>query len=178
MQVYSVPDPIAFAEPDYKNYDTNTELAREEAHKVDLKAWLQTNGWDGPLTGQIRGGRWRWRRRVHVCRRQEGVPHTPAVRRRLSQPEHPASPEEGDPEASGAAAEPSPASAAHGETLSSGPSKFERRPRPSPHRLIASRFAVQRAWSPLLDAQRHGELYGNGTRGTHLGTAEADPRKA
>jgi hypothetical protein len=53
MQVYSVPDPIAFAEPDYKNYDTNTELAREEAHKVDLKAWLQTNGWDGPLTGQI-----------------------------------------------------------------------------------------------------------------------------
>jgi hypothetical protein len=51
MKVYSTPVP--FPEPNYANYDTDKELAREDAHQAELKAWLVANGATGPRTGQI-----------------------------------------------------------------------------------------------------------------------------
>ena len=53
VKIYSCPDEVAFADPDYANYDTNVELARQETHSAELKAWLLANGWAGPRTGQI-----------------------------------------------------------------------------------------------------------------------------
>lgn len=51
MKVYSTPVP--FPEPDYANYDTDKELAREAEHQEAIKAWLVASGYDGPRTGQI-----------------------------------------------------------------------------------------------------------------------------
>lgn len=53
MKIYSCPDEVAFAEPDYANYDTNAEQARQDAHTAELKAWMAANGWPGPRTGEI-----------------------------------------------------------------------------------------------------------------------------
>lgn len=53
MKVYSCPDAVAYPEPDYANYDSKAEEARQEAHKADLKAWLLANGSPGPRTGEI-----------------------------------------------------------------------------------------------------------------------------
>ena len=52
MELYDLPDDVPFADPDYANYDTNVELAREEAHKAALTDWLKANGWTGPNTGR------------------------------------------------------------------------------------------------------------------------------
>lgn len=51
MKVYAAPVP--FAEPDYANYDTNVELARETAHQEQVAQWLRDNGYVGERTGQI-----------------------------------------------------------------------------------------------------------------------------
>jgi hypothetical protein len=52
MDVYDLPDEVPFGEPDYANYDTKVEDAREEAHKTSLKDWLVSQGWSGPNTGR------------------------------------------------------------------------------------------------------------------------------
>jgi prepilin-type processing-associated H-X9-DG protein len=53
MKVVNPPDEVAYAEPDYANYDSAAEQAREKAHQDSLKAWLSANGWPGERTGQI-----------------------------------------------------------------------------------------------------------------------------
>jgi hypothetical protein len=51
MKLYSTP--IPFADPDYTNYDSLAEQAREDAHRLAVEVWLQQNGWSGPRTGEI-----------------------------------------------------------------------------------------------------------------------------
>lgn len=53
MKVYSCPEEIAFGEPDYQNYDSAKELAREEAHMAKVKEWLKRHGCTGKYTGEI-----------------------------------------------------------------------------------------------------------------------------
>lgn len=53
MKVYSCPNEIAFADPDYANYDHDAETAREAAHQETVKAWLMANGYAGPRTGEV-----------------------------------------------------------------------------------------------------------------------------
>lgn len=53
MKIYSCPKELAFAEPDYLNFDLEKEQAREEKHSADLKAWLIAAGYDGRHTGRI-----------------------------------------------------------------------------------------------------------------------------
>lgn len=53
MKVYSCPDQVTFAQPDYSKYDADAERQREERHSADLKEWLQANGWPGERTGEI-----------------------------------------------------------------------------------------------------------------------------
>jgi hypothetical protein len=53
MKVYSVPEEVAFAEPDYANYDFKREQAREVEHRERLKAWMVENGFSGEHTGKI-----------------------------------------------------------------------------------------------------------------------------
>lgn len=53
MQVYSIPEELPFAEPDFKNYDSKKEQAREKAHQDQVKDWLVRNGYKGPNTGKI-----------------------------------------------------------------------------------------------------------------------------
>lgn len=52
MDVYSLPDEVPFADPDYSNYDHKAEEAREAAHLTSLKDWLVAQGWNGPNTGK------------------------------------------------------------------------------------------------------------------------------
>jgi hypothetical protein len=51
MKVYSTP--IEFAEPDYRNYNSDAERQREEQHQEAVKQWLLDNGYTGPRTGEI-----------------------------------------------------------------------------------------------------------------------------
>jgi hypothetical protein len=44
---------VAFAEPDYSNYDSNAEQERQKRHSEELKEWLKANGWPGERTGEI-----------------------------------------------------------------------------------------------------------------------------
>jgi hypothetical protein len=53
MKIYSVPKELPPPEPDYANYDTKVQLAREEKHQADLKAWLISHGYTGPHTGEV-----------------------------------------------------------------------------------------------------------------------------
>jgi hypothetical protein len=53
MKVYSVPEAVPFAEPDYKTYDWKAEQAREERHMADLKKHLVEMGYKGKHTGKI-----------------------------------------------------------------------------------------------------------------------------
>ena len=53
MKTVSPPDEVAYAAPDYTNYDSAAEEARENAHREALKAWLATNGWPGVRTGEV-----------------------------------------------------------------------------------------------------------------------------
>lgn len=53
MKVYSVPDEVAFADPDYANYDSVKEQQREAEHQEKLKQFLIRMGYNGPLTGKI-----------------------------------------------------------------------------------------------------------------------------
>jgi hypothetical protein len=52
MKIVSIPDEIAYAQPDWSTYDPSAEREREAAHQETLKTWLQQNGWAGPRTGQ------------------------------------------------------------------------------------------------------------------------------
>ena len=52
MKVVSMPPEVPFAEPDYSNYDSVKEQARETEHLEQLKTWLKANGWPGERTGQ------------------------------------------------------------------------------------------------------------------------------
>jgi hypothetical protein len=52
MKVFSCPDAVPFAEPDYRSYDSDREEEREKQHLADLTAWLRANGWAGPRTGE------------------------------------------------------------------------------------------------------------------------------
>ncbi len=52
MNVFSCPDAVPFAEPDYRSYDSDREEEREKQHLADLTAWLRANGWAGPRTGE------------------------------------------------------------------------------------------------------------------------------
>lgn len=53
MKVYSCPTECPAPEPDYSNYDTDKELAREDKHQEDLKAYLIKRGYRGKYTGEI-----------------------------------------------------------------------------------------------------------------------------
>ena len=53
MKVYSIPDALPAPKPDYRNYDSAKEQARELQHMRDLKEWLLSAGFDGEMTGEI-----------------------------------------------------------------------------------------------------------------------------
>ena len=53
MKVYSIPSELAYADPDYSNYNTDIELAREEQHIAQLKEFLISAGYTGKHTGKI-----------------------------------------------------------------------------------------------------------------------------
>jgi uncharacterized protein with ACT and thioredoxin-like domain len=52
MKVYGLPEEIKY-QPDYSKFDYEAERQREETAKAELKAWLQKEGYTGPLTGEI-----------------------------------------------------------------------------------------------------------------------------
>lgn len=53
MKIYSVPDECPAPNPNYTNYDSAKEIAAEEKHMADLKAWLIKAGYTGKYTGEI-----------------------------------------------------------------------------------------------------------------------------
>jgi hypothetical protein len=53
MKVFECPLECAFAEPDYRNYDTRNEEAREKQHRARLKQFLIDSGYTGPYTGRV-----------------------------------------------------------------------------------------------------------------------------
>ncbi len=53
MKVYDCPAETPAPKPDFANYDREAELAKETRHKAMLKEWLQANGYDGPMTGEV-----------------------------------------------------------------------------------------------------------------------------
>lgn len=52
MKVYSLPAELPAPKPDYRNYDHDREMRREEEHKQKLKEWLLANGYTGKRTGE------------------------------------------------------------------------------------------------------------------------------
>jgi len=53
MKIASVPEEVAYAEPDYRNFDFEAEQKREEEHRELLKQHLIKMGYDGKHTGRI-----------------------------------------------------------------------------------------------------------------------------
>ena len=53
MKVCRLPKEVPFPKPDYKNYDSVKEQAREEKHQESLVNWLLKNVFTGRLTGKI-----------------------------------------------------------------------------------------------------------------------------
>ena len=53
MKIYNCPKEVPAPTPDYDNYDHAKEIAAEEKHKADLKAWLIKSGYTGKYTGEI-----------------------------------------------------------------------------------------------------------------------------
>lgn len=53
MKVYSCPEEVKFAEPDYTKFDLKVEETRVEKHKEDLKTWLVGQGYTGKNTGEV-----------------------------------------------------------------------------------------------------------------------------
>jgi len=53
MKIYSCPKEVPAPVPNYKNYNYANELAAEEKHLADLKAWLVKAGHTGKHTGEI-----------------------------------------------------------------------------------------------------------------------------
>ncbi len=52
MKTVLLPKAMQYAEPDYANYDSDSETRREEQHIADLAQWLRQNGYAGPNTGR------------------------------------------------------------------------------------------------------------------------------
>jgi len=53
MKVYTCPEEVPFAKPDWKNFNLAAEQAREKAHTIKLAEWLRANGYTGKHTGKI-----------------------------------------------------------------------------------------------------------------------------
>lgn len=53
MKIYACPKECPAPTPDYSNYDHNKEIAAENKHMADLKAWLVRQGFTGKYTGEI-----------------------------------------------------------------------------------------------------------------------------
>lgn len=53
MKIYACPDECPAPRPDFKNFDINREIARQESHQQELCEWLRANGHAGPHTGKI-----------------------------------------------------------------------------------------------------------------------------
>lgn len=53
MKVYRIPDEVPFIQPDYRTYDLQAELKREESHSALLKKHLKENGYTGKHTGKV-----------------------------------------------------------------------------------------------------------------------------
>jgi hypothetical protein len=52
MKVYAAPEGIE-CNTDYKNYNFETEKAREAKYEADIKQWLLDEGYTGKHTGRI-----------------------------------------------------------------------------------------------------------------------------
>ena len=53
MKIYCLPAEVPAPTPNYANYDHKAEMAAEEKHMADLKAWLRKAGYTGKYTGEI-----------------------------------------------------------------------------------------------------------------------------
>jgi hypothetical protein len=53
MKIFTCPKEVPAPVPDYENYDSNKQMAAEEKHEADLKAWLKKHGYPGKYTGEI-----------------------------------------------------------------------------------------------------------------------------
>lgn len=53
MKIYSCPSEVPAPTPDYANYNNAKEIAAENKHMADLKAWLKKGGYSGKYTGEI-----------------------------------------------------------------------------------------------------------------------------
>ncbi len=53
MKIFTCPKEVPAPKADYENYDGCKELAKEEKHMADLKAWLKKVGYTGKHTGEI-----------------------------------------------------------------------------------------------------------------------------
>jgi len=53
MKVYSLPKDLPAPKPDYKNWDSKKEQAREQNHTDKLKEHLLKQGFTGKMTGKI-----------------------------------------------------------------------------------------------------------------------------
>lgn len=53
MKVYGHIEGLEYPEPDYTHYDSDKELARQEAHIAKMKAELLKMGYTGKHTGKI-----------------------------------------------------------------------------------------------------------------------------
>lgn len=51
MKIYA--PPVKWDEPNYTNYNPDTERTREESHRAALRDWLKTNGYTGKYSGEI-----------------------------------------------------------------------------------------------------------------------------
>lgn len=52
MKVYAAPEGITL-ETDYSNYNPENERKKEDQYKADIKSLLVSEGYTGPLTGEI-----------------------------------------------------------------------------------------------------------------------------
>lgn len=53
MRIYSCPTEVPAPEIDFRNYNHDREMRREEEHRQQLAQWLRTNGYPGANTGRI-----------------------------------------------------------------------------------------------------------------------------
>jgi hypothetical protein len=53
MKVYALPNEVPAPETDYRNYNREKEVARENEHMRKLAEWLRKAGYTGKRTGEI-----------------------------------------------------------------------------------------------------------------------------
>ncbi len=53
MKIFSLPATLPAPEPNYRNYDSAREQAREDDHRALLKAYLIRMGYTGKYTGEV-----------------------------------------------------------------------------------------------------------------------------